>query len=296
MMNVGFTRLSRYAAGLTVVIAAAVTGCASTSSTAAAPQVSPLKAVQLAAYTSSHANTFTGTMDLHMAVKPGTTPPAGVSDTTMVASFAEQLHPSLLASVDITSLTSQGSSLAGGMTEIISPTEIYLKIPSLTQPLHLTKPWMAISLSQFGKLSGVNVSQLMNQATSNSPLTETQMFAAATSVRQVGTGSMGGVPVTEYQGTFPLSKALSYLSASARPQVQQEMSQLGFTTENFTVWIDGQHITRKATVTVNGTSVTETVNLTVTGINKPVNITAPPASQTGPLPSSLGSGSSGGLS
>jgi hypothetical protein len=58
----------------------------------------------------------------------------------------------------------------------------------------------------------------------------------------------------------------------------------GFTTEKFTVWIDDQHITRKALVTVNGTSITETVDMTITSINQPVHISAPPASQTAPLP------------
>jgi hypothetical protein len=205
----------------------------------------------------------------------------------MSATFAEQLHPSLLASVNITSLTSQGESVPGGMNEILTPTALYLKMPALTQELHLGKPWLAISFAQASKLSGVNLSQLTSQATNNSPLTQSQMFAAATSVRQVGTGTIDGVPVTEYTGTLPMSKAPSYLTGSTRTRVEQEITSLGFTTENFTVWIDGQHLTRKAVVTVNGTSVTETVNLAITSINQPVNITAPPASQTAPL-SSLG--------
>lgn len=296
MMPLRIARKPVQVAGLAMIVAAVITGCGASSSitagvggSSATAQVTPLKAVQLAAYTSSRANSVAATMNIQLTVNPGAAGAAGLSgNTSMTMTFAEQLHPSVLISATIGSLISAGKSVPGEISEIVTPKEIYLKVPGLPQTLHVTKPWLAIPLSSANSLSGVNLSQLMNQVTSNSPLSDSEMFAGATSVRQVGTGSIDGVPVTEYTGTVPLSRGLSYLSGSAKTQAEQEMTTLGLTTAKFTVWIDGQHITRKAVMTITGASVTETVNMAITSINQPVNITAPPTSQTAPLPSNAG--------
>jgi hypothetical protein len=169
---------------------------------------------------------------------------------SMTGTFAEQLHPTLLVSADISSYSMLGTSLAGGLDELLTPTTMYLKSPQLTQELHLTKPWLTMSLSAASKSSGLNLSQLVNQATGSGPLTQAQLLGASSSVHEVGTGSIGGVPVTEYAGTIPA------------------------------VWIDGQHIMRKAVLTGTGAVVTETVTMTFTSVNQPVNIAVPPASQT----------------
>lgn len=295
-MQVGTTRLPLYAAGLAVIIMAAVTGCATKSSSTtgasrpSAPAVTPLEAVKLAAQTSHSANSFTGTMNMQVTVKPGAaSSTGGPGSLSMTATFAERLHPSLLAKINLGSLSVQGASMPGGMsgmTEIITPTALYMKWPYLTQMMHLTKPWLVIPLSALGKSSGVNISQLMNQATGNSPLAQTQMMAGATSVRKAGTGTIGGIPVTEYTGTVPLDKAVAYLSGSTKTAVERELATAGLTSEKFTVWIDGQHVTRKAIVALTGKSVSETVVMTITSINKPVNVTVPPASQTSTLPAS----------
>lgn len=294
-MQVRAARLPLYTAGLALVVTTVVTGCATSSSSSAAAAkssaaaaVTPLDAVKLAAQTSHNANSFTGTMSMQTTGSAGAASTAGGSgDLSMTAAFAEQLHPSLLASVNIESLSSPGVSLPGGMREVLTPTDLYLKWSYLTQTLHLSKPWLSIPLSTFAK-SGVNLSKLINQATGNSPLSQSRLLADATSVRQVGTGTIGGVPVTEYTGTIPLNdKMLSVLSGSLKTQVQQEIKTLGFTSEKFTVWIDGQHITRKIVVKMASKSAAETVTMTITSINKPVNVAIPPASQTAPMPSSL---------
>jgi hypothetical protein len=292
-----------YAAGLTVIMAATVTGCnANTSSTSAgagpggssaptsgsAPASgSALDTVKLAAATAAGANSFTGTMSLQVTAKPGAASAAGSSGgLAMSATFAEQLHPSVLASVDVSSLSSAETSLPGGLSEITTPTTLYLKWSFLTQALHLTKPWVAIPVSAVSKGSGVNLGQVLGNATGSGPLTESQLLAGATSVRQVGTGSIDGVPVTEYTGTLPLDKAISQLSGSVKTAVQQEIAAAGFSTATFTVWIDGQHTVRKAIVTEVGKAVTETTTTTITSINQPVSIAVPASGQTSPLPSS----------
>lgn len=289
-MQVRAARFSLYSAGLALIAAAALAGCGPGSGVAAsgpssAAPVSPLNAVLLAAKTTGQVNSFTATMSIQLTLKPGAASTPGLSgDTQMTATLAEQLHPTLLAGIDIGSLTTAGTSLPGGLSEILTPTTVYVKWSYLTQQMHLTKPWVAIPLSAFNN-QGINLSQMMNQATSNGPLADSQLLASATSARRAGTGSIDGVPVTEYTGTIPLSSALSHLSGSLKTMVQQLLSTEGIDTENFTIWVDGNNILRKGAFTLAGTGLTENVVMTVTSINQPAAVTIPPASQTSPLPS-----------
>jgi len=204
----------------------------------------------------------------------------------MTATIAEQLHPSLLAQLQIGTLQAAGSTLPGGLDEIVTTSELYMKWSFLTQELHLTKPWLGIPLSTLSKGTGINLSQLFSQATSSSPLNESQMLAGASDVRKVGTGTVNGVPVTEYTGTLSLKKGIANLSGSVKAQVQKEITAAGLTTASFTVWIDAQNTMRKAIIVEHGTSLNETITVTVDTLNQPVKISIPTAGQTSPLPSS----------
>jgi hypothetical protein len=192
----------------------------------------------------------------------------------------------LLASVNmnIASLGAAGTSMPGGIEEIITPSTLYMKWSYLTQMLHLSKPWLAISVSSISQSSGIDLSQIFSQESGSDPLTQSQLLQGATSVHQVGTGSIDGVPVTEYTGTVPLDKGISYLSGSAKTEAQQAIAAAGFSTATFTVWIDGQHTVRKAVVTEVGKTVTETITTTITSINQPVSIALPTAGQTSQPP------------
>jgi hypothetical protein len=298
-MGARTTRSPLYAAGLTAILAAALAGCSAASSGAGATASasasaagrtaasSPLDAVQLAAKTTGGASSFTGTMSLRATAKPGA---ASTGDVSMTASMAEQLRPSLLAEVQIGTLSAAGQSLPGGLSEIITPSNLYMKWSVLTQELHTGKPWLVIPVSALSKSSGVDLSQLFSQATSTSPLNESQLLTGATGVRKVGTGTIDGVPVTEYTGTVSLDKGMQYLTGSAKAAMQKQITAAGLTTATFTVWVDGQRVMRKAVITEHGTAVTEVITVAINTINQPVNIQVPAAGQTTPLPSgALGS-------
>ena len=247
----------------------------------AAPS-SPLDAVQLAAKTTSGASSFTGTMSLQATAKSGAT---GSGSVSMTATMAEQLRPSLEAEVQIGTFSAAGSTVPGGMTELITPSDFYLKWAFLTQELHQTKPWLVIPVSALSQSSGINLSQLFSQATSSSPLNESQMLAGASGVRKIGTGTIDGVPVTEYTGTVSIDKGIQYLSGSAKTAMQKEVAAAGLSTATFTVWVDSQSVMRKAVITEHGTALTEVITVTVTSLNRPVQIPIPAASQTASLPS-----------
>ncbi len=280
-------RLPLLAAGLAVA-ATAVAGCgsgsASSGSTGSAAG-NPLDVVKLAAKTSSNVNTFTGSMSLQVAAKAGSSSASG-GTLSMSASYAEEVHPSTLASVDIKSLSSAGQQLPGGLSEIVTPTAFYLKWSVLSSELGAGKPWVAIPVSSLSKSSGVNFSELFGQVQNDGPLTASHLLSAATSVHKVGSGSIGGVPVTEYTGTLSLSKGLDYLSGSTKTQLQKEIAAAGLSTAKFTVWIDAQNLIRQYNVTEVGTAITESISITLNSINQPVSITAPAASQTTTIPAS----------
>jgi hypothetical protein len=297
-MRARTARSPLYAAGLAAIAAAALAGCAAGSSGTgatgagahAAASSSPLDAVQLAAKTTGGANSFSGTMSVQATAKPGAPSSGNVS---MTATMAEQLRPSLLTEVQIGTLSAAGQSLPGGLAEIVTPSNLYLKWSLLTQQLHTTKPWLVIPVSALSKSSGVDLSQLFSQATNSSPLNESQMLAGASGVRKVGTGTIAGVAVTEYTGTVSLDKGMQYLSGSSKAAMQKQIAAAGMSTANFTVWVDGQQVMRKAVITENGTTLTEVITVAISSINQPVNIQVPAADQTTPLPSgalaSLGS-------
>ena len=50
------------------------------------------------------------------------------------------------------------------------------------------------------------------------------MLAGASGVRKVGTGTIDGVPVTEYTGTVSLDKGMQYLSGSSRAAMQKQIA------------------------------------------------------------------------
>jgi hypothetical protein len=287
-MGARTARSPLYAAGLGAIAAAALAGCAAGSSGTAAghsgggaASSSPLAAVQLAAKTTSGASSFTGTMSVQATAKSGASSSGNVS---MTASMAEQLRPSLRAEVRIGTLQAAGSALPGGLTELITPSDLYMKWSFLTQELHTSKPWLVIPVSALSKSSGVNLSQLFSQATNSSPLNESQLLAGASGVRKVGTATMDGVPVTEYTGTVSLDKGMRYLTGSAKTAMQKEVAAAGLSTATFTVWVDGQQVMRKAVINESGTALTEVITVTVSSINQPVKIQVPAADQTTSLP------------
>jgi len=102
----------------------------------------------------------------------------------------------------------------------------------------------------------------------------------ATNVRVAGTQTIGGVPTTEYAGSYRADEILKAVPASERKKVAALLKMTGTGPVYFREWIDGQHHLRKLVEvsTANGTTMTSTAYFTA--FNQPVHITLPPASQT----------------
>jgi hypothetical protein len=291
------------AVGAIAIIAAGVAGCTSSGNSASGSSASgssaatsPRQAIQLAADETHDVNSFAATLDIRLSGKPGSSDSSdsGISgdlgNTEMAGTFAEQLHPSLLLGADFGTFSVAGQSLAGGLGEVITPKAVYVKLSLLTQAIHTGKPWIELPLSALNQSTGLNLGSLINQAQTSSPLTQTQLLAGATDVRTAGTGTVDGVPVTEYTGTYSMSAALAKLPADLRGPIGQAVRKVGINAAQFRVWIDGQHQVRKEIVTEDASAFTETITIVVTSINQPVTISVPAASQTSTLPASVLSG------
>lgn len=273
------------AAALAIIVVTAA-GCASGNTAAPAPKKPAITGPQLldaAVKSAASVKSFSGIMSVQAN--------AGGANVAMSGTMAEQRKP-LIAQINFRSFKAAGRTV-GAMSVLITPKEIYMKIPTALTQGQLKTPWMGMPLSAL-KAGGTSLSSLLNEA-NNNPLQDTQMLAAAQDTRITGTGTVAAVPVTEISGTESVSKALasSKLPAAVRTRLGQEAKKAGLSQIKFSEWIDAQHDVRKAVITEVGSMLNETITMTVTSINQPVNVTPPPSSQVTQIPSSALSGSSG---
>jgi hypothetical protein len=114
------------------------------------------------------------------------------------------------------------------------------------------------------------------------------LLTKSTDVRAVGTGSVNGVPVTEYEGAYSVASGLAYTTATmgsafSAPDVKQ-VTAMGLTTVRFRAWLDPQQRPLKLVLIEAGTHANLTVPQTIVSINQPPNIQFPPASETYVVP------------
>ena len=253
-------------------------GCGLTNHAATVHQVtkaiSAQQAIELAASHAAIANSFAAAFSMKATANGSALDASGTIE--------ESEKPSLFADMNFTSFTAEGQSMPGGIEEIITPGGLYMRMSSLSQ---LTgKHWVKIPSSEFSAASGLNLSQLLQQAQNTNPLVQTQLLAGATDVRTVGTSVLNGVTVTEYSGTYPMTAAIARLPASERAKVSQLVEQEGIASVDFKVWLDNQHQVHKMIITEQGSMLSETLTMTVNSINQPLNTAVPPASDVASMP------------
>lgn len=268
--------------GATATHTTSGSGAASSGAASSAAAPSAGQAIELAA---AHAALATSvTADLTMQG-------SGSEALTMSGALSEVLKPQLEAELDFPTISVSGQSLSGGLSEILNAKAVYLKMSSLSQVTG-GKTWLEVPFSELSKALGVNFEQLVQQAQNNSPLLQTRLLAGAKDVHVVGTGTVDGVAVTEYSGTYTMSAALKRLPASLRSQVEQQASKAGITTVSFNAWLDDQQQVRKLILVENGSVESMTITMLVTSINQPVSIQVPLPADVATVPqSTLNSGS-----
>ena len=180
--------------------------------------------------------------------------------------------------------------LPGGSDGVVTPTLVYIRAAVLSRYFHTTKPWLALSPATYLALSA--------KLQSLTPVTPGTFFGdlsfgvglltTSTDVRAVGTGSVNGVPVTEYEGTYSAASGLAYMTANlgsaGSAQVSKQVTAMGLTTVRFRVWLDSQQRPLKLVLIEAGTHASVTVTQTIVSINQPANIQFPLASETYTVP------------
>jgi hypothetical protein len=271
-MQVSTGRGARAAAlGVAALLAA---GCGSTAAghrtRAALPAAN---AVKLAANQASQASSITATINMQMS---------GQRPATMQGTMAMRTRPALAMDMNIASMTVNGHDLPGGMREILVGNGLYLSTRQLSRMAG--RPWVMIPASTLNQATGNAFSQLEQQLQQQDPLSSARMLGAAKNVKQTGTGTVGGVPVTRYSGTIPVQDGLSMLSPQLRELEQRALSSLGVSVVPFSAAVDQQHQIRQLEEWMTGTSERMVTTVSVTGLNQPVSVQPPPASQVGRLP------------
>ncbi len=269
-------------AGLTLVLAAGCSGTPSSggssgsraASSGSGAAASPGQAIELAAAHAAVANSVTADFAVHGS---------GTDAMTISGSSSEVVRPQLEVEVNVPTDSVAGQTVPGGMTEIIASQNIYMRSSQLSRLIG-GKPWLRVPYSELDKVFGADFEQLAQQAQNDNPLVQTQLLPNATDVRVVGTGTINGVRVTEYSGSYSMSQALSHLPTSLGSQFRQQFAKSGITSVSFTVWLDDQQQVMKLIDVNHGSTGSVTVTMLVTSINKPVTVTIPPSSEVVSIP------------
>ncbi|HXP20138.1 MAG TPA: hypothetical protein VN840_10890 [Streptosporangiaceae bacterium] len=289
-LTVGTSRASGRAAGrpgsvrwltATAAVAAAViavAGCSAAKAPAGpggsgggSKPLTAHQAIRLAADASQRVNSLAATL----SVQASGGPVGGLTGSMKI-----RVKPTLLLEADF-SVAAAGSPRSE-IGEILTSKAIYIKDTALTRVSG--KPWIKIDFSQLTSRLGVSFSSLFQNLEGSNPLAQTRLFAVSKNVHSVGSGVVDGVPCTEYAGSYQPGAALSALSPQLRKLLGPMLRGMGAQAVQFDVWIDGQHLIRKAVSheTIGGQAVISTY--VVTSINQPVSVTLPPASEIAPLP------------
>jgi len=172
-----------------------------------------------------------------------------------------------------------------GVTALFIAPKVYIKLSGgIVATLPHGKSWLEIDTSgSHGGATdtsgvGANLADLL-----------ASLKDIAGSDRQLGTGTVRGVPVTEYQVDIDPAKVAAKFPSQERASLRQSLQSLGKGTIPVDVWVDAQNLVRQVRLSVHlpgGSSALDipgNPQLTATAdfydYGVPVQVSAPPAAQ-----------------
>lgn len=136
-----------------------------------------------------------------------------------------------------------------GMTEIFVPPKAYIKVPGGAAGLPRGKSWIAVDV---GTSAGLGTSPLSAFGGSADPADLlASLTAVSSSVTRLGTSTIRGVPVTEFRVRIDPAKAAARLPEWERAGFLEFAQTLGSGAIPVDVWLDGQNLVRRVTVSLN---------------------------------------------
>lgn len=156
-----------------------------------------------------------------------------------------------------------GGPLGGGAQFILVDKVIYLKMAQLTKD-----KFVKIDISNANDPTAQMFEQMLGQL---DPSKTFKAFDAVTKLQEKGTQEIDGVETTQYAVTVDTQRALKAQGMAGQvPQGQMPKTIM------YNVWVDGDNLVRKLKMNVQGNA----VDMTLSQWSEPVDISAPPASQT----------------
>jgi hypothetical protein len=152
----------------------------------------------------------------------------------------------------------------------------YVEVPEAERADMGGKRWIKLDLAAAGAQAGMDL-DFAKQFEGIDPTKQVKTLLATEGVTAVGEETVNGVRTVHYSVTAPVSAYLEQFDAETRKAVDQELNKNGVKEVKIDLWIDEQYLPRRAHV-VMGTMSDLTIDYTDYG--KPVNIEAPPASET----------------
>ncbi len=193
--------------------------------------------------------------------------------TAVFGTIDERVTPSRLATL---SMTSVDGAERFAVTEVVSRSTVYLRMPSLAAAFG--KPWIGVPIPELG--ADPAMAQLYQTAAL--PTAEAALIGTANTERMTGIATVRGVKVSRYVGSIDPATALADLGPGLGQLLAPELASTTGTIR-FTAWIDAQDNLRKiqTTATIGGQLTVTTVQ--VTAVNQVVHIDLPTSSQVAAL-------------
>lgn len=202
-------------------------------------------------------------------------------DVAMNGTMQYRTKPDLAYSMNFAQMSVAGKSM-GGMEQRLVGRNMYMKMPMLSALSGdaSAKPWIKLSLDEFGKKSGLNIEELLRQSQQMDPVQNTKMLTASKDVREVGKETVDGVETTHYTGTYRIEDAIAKLSPEMQEAYRKNLAATGMQSMHFDLWVDGRQLPHQMKMKSDQTSEgTMTMTMKYSGFGEPVQIDEPPASQ-----------------
>ena len=191
---------------------------------------------------------------------------SGMSDT---ANGAAQM------TFDFSGLPAEMTKNGSTAEAIMVDKHMYMKMPFLAGQLPSGKQWLELDLGKALEASGVNPSSSLGQT---DPQQWLQQLLASGDTQTLGTDTVQGEQMTHYRTQIDPANA-SQIPAGQRAAVKQALQQLGMSKIPVDVWVDGQGLLRRMSLSFELATMSMTMRMDLSQFGTPVSITAPPSDQ-----------------
>lgn len=177
----------------------------------------------------------------------------------------------------------------GQMRMLMVPGVFYLQLGGLmAQAMPAGTSWVKVDLSEIGKLSGVDLQGLMDQAQQQNPVDNLKVLAQAGDVHKVGPATVRGVPTTHYTGHISISDVAGFYKGALSQQLSSIDKKIGNQPIGVDVWLDDQGLPRRMGENFSVDGMTMRLTMDLYDFGTPVQVAPPPANQVVDVTSLMG--------